>query len=290
MWRGFATFCRRKPLGAFGLFLLLTPVMASIFGPGINLGPIHIPSLVGYQYNDYVLGKDVLQGPSLSHPFGTDHLGRDVLARLLYGGRLSLFIGWSVFAISHMISIPFTIVCAYYIRTVDLIGQRIVEIVRFLPDLILIITLFSIYGATPLTLILTLGVLRGFDTSRVLRSVVIGVKALPFIEAAKTLGASDGRIILRHVMPQISYLIIVNATGSLASVVLVESGLAILGFGLNPSYPTYGNMLNGSRQYLRVAPWLAIFPGMAIFCLLLGSRLLGDALRDVLDPRLRGSR
>jgi peptide/nickel transport system permease protein len=118
---------------------------------------------------------------------------------------------------------------------------------------------------------------------------VISVRGMPFIEAAKSLGASDGRVIRRHVLPQIAFLIIVTATGGLANAVLVESGLAILGFGLDPNYPTFGNLLNASRQFLRSAPHLALFPGLVIFMLLLGSRLLGDALRDVLDPRLRGS-
>jgi peptide/nickel transport system permease protein len=186
-------------------------------------------------------------------------------------------------------SVSLTIMCAYYIRTVDLILQRVIEIVGYLPDLILIITLFSIYGAEPLTLILTLGVLRGFDTGRVLRSVIIGVRGMPYIEAARALGANDKRIIFKHILPQIGYLIIVNATAGLAAAVLVESGLAILGYGLDPNYPTFGNLLSGARQYLRVGPWLAIFPGLTIFMLLLGARLLGDALRDVMDPRLRGA-
>ncbi|MPZ47939.1 MAG: ABC transporter permease subunit [Dehalococcoidia bacterium] len=291
IWRGLAFFVRRKPLGAFGAVLLLTPVIASIFGPGFSLiGPIEFPRLTPYGYNEYELNKDILLNPSLTHPMGTDHLGRDLFSRLLYGGRLSFAIGWSVYALSSLMSISLTIISAYYIRTVDLLLQRVVEIVNFLPDIILIITLFSIYGANPITLILTLAVLRGFDTGRVLRSVVIGVKTMPFIEAAKTLGASDGRIIRKHIFPQIAYLIIVYATGALASAVLIESGLAILGVGLDPTYPTFGNLLNGSRQYLRTAPHLALFPGLVIFMLLLGARLLGDALRDVLDPRLRGSK
>jgi peptide/nickel transport system permease protein len=301
IWRGLLTFAKRKPLGAFGGVLILTPVLACVFGPGFTINPffwtfglinvpVTFPQLTPFDYDEYTLGQDVLVPPNGTHPFGTDHLGRDLFSRLLYGGRLSFAIGWSVFAISSVMSLSLTIICAYYIRTVDLIMQRVIEIVGFLPDLILIITLFSIYGANPITLILTLGILRGFDTGRVLRSVIIGVKALPFIEAAKTLGATDMRVIRRHIIPQIAYLIIVNATGALASVLLVESGLAILGFGLDPNYPTLGNLLNNSRQYLRVAPHLAIFPGLFIFMLLLGARLLGDALRDVLDPRLRGSR
>jgi peptide/nickel transport system permease protein len=288
-WRGVVSFSRRKPLGAFGAFLLLLPVVAAIVLPGLDFGLFELPRLIKYGHEEYVLGEDVLEGPSWDHPMGTDQLGRDLFSRLLYGSRLSYIIGWSVFAISSTISTVLTIVSAYYVRSVDLVMQRVVEIIGFLPDLILLIALFSIYGATPLTLILTLGILNGISTGRVLRALVIQVRAMPYIEAARAMGASDRRIILKHVLPQLIFLIIITSTGGLAAAVLAESGLAILGFGINPTYPTLGNLLNGSRQFLRVAPHLAIFPGVIIFMLLLGSRLLGDALRDVLDPRLRGS-
>jgi peptide/nickel transport system permease protein len=285
---GIIHFSQRKPLGAFGAMLILIPVFLAIFGPGISIGPITIPGIT-QDYSAYNLGEDVLVGPSTEHIMGTDAIGRDLFARLVYGARWSFIIGGSVFVISSSISITMTIVSAYFIRSADLILQRVIEIINFLPDLILIISLFSIYGATPITLILTLGVLRGFDTSRVLRSLVISVRGMPFVEAAKSLGATDGRIIRRHIFPQVAFFIIVAATGQLAAAVLVESGLASLGFGLDPNYPTFGNLLNASRQFLRSAPHLAIFPGLVIFMILLGSRLLGDALRDVLDPRLRGS-
>jgi peptide/nickel transport system permease protein len=288
--RGLWHFAKRKPLGAFGGILLLTPVVMAIVLPGLDLGIVQLPRILKYGPEDYELGRDVLAGPSWDHPMGTDQLGRDLFARLLYGSRMSYIIGWSVFAISSTLSTSLTIISAYYVRTVDLIMQRVIEIIGFLPDLILLIALFSIYGATPLTLILTLGVLNGITTGRVLRALVIQVRAMPYIEAARALGASDRRIIFKHVLPQLVFLIIITATGGLAAAVLAESGLAILGFGISPTYPTLGNLLNGSRQFLRVAPHLALFPGLVIFMLLLGSRLLGDALRDVLDPRLRGSR
>jgi peptide/nickel transport system permease protein len=274
----------------FGAILVLLPVLASLLLPGLDLGFVELPRVVKYAHDDYVLGKDAMVGPSWDHPMGTDHLGRDLFSRLLYGSRMSFMIGFGVFAIASIISTSLTVVSAYYIRTVDLFLQRVVDIIGFLPELILLITLFSIYGAEPLTLILTLGVLNGVHTQRVLRSVVIGVRAMPYIEAARAIGASDKRIILKHVFPQIFYLVIITATGGLVAAILAESGLAILGFGLSPDYPTFGNLLNGSRQYLRVAPHLALFPGLILFMVLLGSRLLGDALRDVLDPRLRGSR
>jgi peptide/nickel transport system permease protein len=290
VWRGIQSFIRRKPLGAFGAVLVFIPILASVILPGLDLGVVETPRLVKYGPEDYELGRDVLAGPSLDHPMGTDQLGRDLFSRMLTGGRLSYVIGAGIILIQASISTTLTVVSAYYIRTVDLILQRVVEILSFVPSLILLVALFSIYGATPLALILTLGVVNGINSGRILRSVVIGVRAMPYIEAARMLGASDARIILRHVLPQVGYVIIIFATGGLAAAILAESGLAILGFGVSPNEPTFGNLLNNSRQFLRAAPHLAIFPGLVLFTVLLGARLFGDALRDVLDPRLRGSR
>ena len=288
--RNLVKFTKRKPLGAFGAVLLIIPVLAAIFVPGFQLGPIEFPRLLGQDYQYYELGQEAFESPSSEHFFGTDQLGRDLFSRLLVGSRTSYVIGWGVFMISSVLSISLTLISAFYIRTVDLILQRIIEVISYLPELILIVAVFSIYGANPLTLILTLGILRGFNTSRILRATIIGVKGMPFIESARVIGASDARIILKHVLPQVAFLIIIQATNGLASAVVIESGLAILGFGIDPTIPTFGNLLNDSRRFLRIAPWLAVFPGLTIFMLLLGSRLLGDALRDVLDPRLRGSR
>lgn len=288
--RACASFLRKKPLGAVGAVLVLTPVVLAIVLPGIDIGPLSIPRLTPYAPTEYQLGRDMLQGPSWEHPMGTDRLGRDLFSRLFYGARLSFLIGAGVFTISTVLSTTITLVSAYYIRTVDLILQRVVEIVGFLPDLIVLVALFSIYGATPLTLIITLGLLSGLNTSRILRSVVIGLRGMSFIEAAKACGCTDLRIIARHILPNTAFVIIIGATNALPQVIVAEAGLSILGFGIDPDYPTLGNLLNASRQDMRVAPHLAIFPGLVIFLVLLGARLLGDALRDVLDPRLRGAR
>ncbi len=288
--RACVAFVRKKPLGAVGAILVLTPVLLAIILPGVALGPLSIPRLTPYGPTEYQLGRDMLQGPSWEHLMGTDRIGRDLFSRLVYGARLSFLIAAGVFTISTVLSTTLTMISAYYIRTVDLLLQRLVELVGFLPDLILLVALFSIYGATPLTLTLTLGVLGGLTTSRVLRSVVIGLRTMPFIEAAKAIGCRDLRVIMRHILPNTAYVIIIGATNTLPRVIVAEAGLAILGFGIDPDYPTLGNLLNASRQDMRVAPHLAIFPGLVIFLVLLGARLLGDALRDVLDPRLRGSR
>jgi peptide/nickel transport system permease protein len=173
---------------------------------------------------------------------------------------------------------------------VDLILQRFIEVFGVLPDLIILISLMAIYGATPWTFVLTLGILNGVNTSRVLRSVVIGLRGMPFIEAAKAIGADDRRILLKYIFPNVFFLIIVGATAGVSGAIIAEAGLAIIGFGLDPTFPTWGTLINNSREFLRIAPHMAVFPAIMLAMTIFGFRLLGDALRDVLDPRLRGSR
>ncbi len=284
-------FAKAKPLGAFGGLLVVILVFLAASGGGLSaIVNKDMPSIAPYHYNDYTLGKNKLEGPSARHIFGTDQLGRDVFSRLLYGAGVSITIGLGVFALSATLSTTITLVSGYYVTSVDLVLQRFIEIFGVLPDLIILISLMAIYGATPLTFVLTLGVLNGINTSRVLRAVIIGLRGMPYVEAAKSLGASDRRVLTRHLLPNVFFLIIVGATAGISGAISAEAGLAVIGFGLNPSFPTWGTMLNASREYLRVAPHLAIFPALCLAMTIFGFRLLGDALRDVLDPRLRGSR
>jgi len=288
--RGIYRFCRTRPLGALGALLVLLLVVSGLFGSSLTVGPLHIHSFSPYGYNAYRLGKHKLEAPSTAHLMGTDELGRDVFSRLLYGARLSLLIGLGVVLISSTISTAISLLSGYYVRTVDLALQRVVEIITLLPDLIITVSLFAIYGATPLTLICTVGVLQGFHGSRVLRSLVISMRSSAFVSAARSLGASDLRLMLRHILPNVLYYVIISATGAVAAAITLEAGLAILGFGVDPGVPTWGNMINASRQQLRVAPQLAIFPALVLALAIFGFRLLGDSLRDVLDPRVRGGR
>jgi peptide/nickel transport system permease protein len=270
--------------------VLLLLVMA-VTGGGLSaIVNRDMPSIAPYHYNEYKLGQDRLKGPSPEHWFGTDEFGRDVFSRLLYGAGVSVTIGVGVFALSTALSTTLTMISAYYVTSVDLILQRFIEIFGVLPDLIILISLMAIYGANPLTFVLTLGILNGINTSRVLRAVIIGLRGMPYIEAAKAIGATDRRILRHYILPNVFYLIIVGATGGISGAIQAEAGLAIIGVGLNPNFPTWGTMLNASRELLRIAPWLAIFPALMLAMTIFGFRLLGDALRDVLDPRLRGSR
>ena len=284
-------FARNKPLGAFGGVLVVILIFLALAGGGLaGIVNKEVPSIAPYRYDEYKLGKAKLESPSATHPFGTDEFGRDVFSRILYGAGVSVTIGVGVFLLSTTLSTTITLVSGYYVTSVDLILQRFIEIFGVLPDLIILISLMAIYGANPLTFVVTLGVLGGINTSRVLRAVIIGLRGMPYVEAAKSIGASDRRVLMRYILPNVFFLIIVGATSSISGAITAEAGLAIIGFGLNPSFPTWGTMLNSSREYLRVAPHLVIFPAMMLGMTIFGFRLLGDALRDVLDPRLRGSR
>lgn len=285
---GVATFTRRKPLGGLGGFLVCLLVFMAIFGAGFNIGPVGVPSIAPQHYKEYDLANK-FDAPSSTHIMGTDHLGRDVFSRLLYGARLSVFIGLGVFGISTVISTSLTLVSGYYVTSLDLFLQRFIEIIGFLPDLVLLTSIMAIYGASPVTFVVTLGLLNGFNTSRVLRSMVISLRGLPYIEAAKAIGANDRRILIRHILPNVAFYIIVGSTAGVSGAIAAEAGLAIIGVGLDPTYPSWGNMMDSSRQYLRLAPYLAIFPAVMLAVTIFGFRLLGDALRDVLDPRQRGA-
>jgi peptide/nickel transport system permease protein len=284
-------FARRKPLGAFGALLITILLFMAFTGGGFQpLVGRELPSIAPYHYNEYTLGQKRLQSPSSEHWFGTDQLGRDLFSRILYGAGLSIFIGVATFMLSSSLSTTITLVSGYYVTSVDLILQRFIEIFGVLPDLIILISLLAIYGATPWTFVLTLGFLNGVNTSRVLRSVVIGLRGQPFIEAAKAIGCDDKRILLRYILPNVFFLIIIGATAGVSGAIAAEAGLAIIGFGLDPMFPTWGTLMNNSREFLRIAPHLAVFPAFMLGMTIFGFRLLGDALRDVLDPRLRGSR
>jgi len=277
--RGTLTFIRRKPLGALGAAIILLLLLAAVLGP----------AFAPYRHDEYQLGRRYrLQPPSREHLMGTDQLGRDIFSRLLYGARISVFIGVGVVAISIALSTVLSVVSGYYVSTADLVIQRLVEVWAAMPQLIILIALMAIYGANPLTLVLTIGVSIGLAGSRVIRGVVIGLRGSPFIEAAKACGASDTRILLHHILPNVLFLIVVGATAGVAAAITAEAGLAVLGFGISPTYPSWGRMIQDSREFLRVAPWMAIFPVIALSLVIYGFGLFGDALRDITDPRLRG--
>lgn len=278
-WR----FIREYPLGAFGAaFAVLLVAMAVAPGLFANTDP-----------TAQVL-RDRFQGPSSAHYFGTDALGRDLYSRIIFGARTSIIVGFGVVIVSAIMSTFLGVVSGYYGGLFDTIFQRLVDIGIALPGLIFIIlfitALQDLPGGETVPIILSVAILIAIRLSRVIRSGAIAVREEQYVEAARALGAGSGRIMLRHVVPNVFALVLVSASIEVGAAILIESALAFLGYGIPPPTPSWGRMLNEAREELIRSPHLAIFPGFAIFFTVYSFNMLGDAVRDKLDPRLRGSR
>ena len=284
-------FIRRYPLGAIGgLFVVLLIAAAAIpwaFTPLASQDPLRQNII------------DRLQGPSLMHWFGTDELGRDLYARIIFGTRTSIVIGFGVVIISKVLAVTFGTVSGYYGGTFDAIFQRIIDIGIAIPGLIFIIIvvqalsghLSPVLGLQPdvLAIILSVAVLVSTSTSRTIRGVALALREEQYVDAARALGARDRRIMAQHIVPNLLAVVIVAASLQVGAAVLLESSLSFLGYGVQPPAPSWGRMLNDARSQLTRAPHLALFPGLAVFITVFSFNMLGDALRDKLDPRLRGS-
>ena len=281
--RALFTFVRKKPLGAFAAAVLVVLLV-------IAISPTTFATA---EFDDIDL-LNRLQGPSPEHIFGSDKQGRDVFSRVLYGARTSVMIGFAAVSIAAVLSSLIGISSGYYGGKVDLTFQRFVDIVQAFPGLIFIIFLFSIFTATAgsfasqVVLALTLGFLFSAGSSRVVRSQTISTVQNTYVEAARVVGASDRRIMARHVLPNVFTVIIINISVQLGSVILIESALSFLGFGVQPPFPSWGRMLQEAQLDMLLHPYLAFFPGLAIALSVYALNMFGDALRDVLDPRLRG--
>lgn len=282
---------RAYPLGAFGgFFVLLLVVMALV--PQI-LTPLDTQD----PFKQAVLNR--LEGPSWEHWFGRDQLGRDLYARIVYGARNSIMIGFGVVLVASALSIAIGTVSAYYGGWFDLVFQRFVDIGIALPGLVFIILTVQTASAQideiwrghgdQLGIILSLGLIVAAGSSRTVRGVALSIRQQQFVEAGRALGARDRRVILRHIVPNLFPIVIVSASILVGTAVIVESSLSFLGYGVRPPTPSWGRMLNDARGNLVRAPHLAIFPGLVIFMTVFSFNMLGDALRDRLDPRLRGS-
>jgi peptide/nickel transport system permease protein len=280
---GFAHFAARKPLGALGAIIIVTMALAALLTfAGLA------DDITGYTYDHQVLSER-LQGSSVHHLMGTDNLGRDMFARIFYGSKISITIGFLAVAISQGIAVFVGVISGYYGGKFDFVTQRIVDVFQAMPGLIFLIFLYSVFGSGMDVLIPAIGILGAPAASRVVRGTVLTVRQNQYVEAAVMLGASDRRILFRHILPNITHIVIIGASIGIGGAILVESTLAFLGFGLPPPYPTWGRMLNASREYTTY-PMLAIWPGLALTLTVFAFNMFGDALRDVWDPRLRGSR
>lgn len=279
-------FARRKPLGAIGGVIVLILVITAIFAGQI----------APYAY-DVGKGVERLQGPSSRHLMGTDNLGRDMFSRIVYGARISVAVGFGAVLVGTGLATILGILSGYFGGIFDLLFQRLIDAWIAFPALILLaclVTISTTRNTDPVTSIIIVAIALGLvvagGSSRVVRSSVISIRDMPYMEAARCVGCGHWHIIRRYVLPNVLAPIMILATVQLGGAILAESTLSFLGFGVKPPMPAWGSMLAGSgRQYFLVAPALAIWPGLAISFAVFGFNMLGDALRDVLDPRLRGS-
>ena len=231
-----------------------------------------------------------LDAPSIKHFLGADQLGRDVFSRMLYGSRVSLSVGFVAVAISIFIGILVGAVAGYYGGWIDAVLMRFVDIMLCFPSFFLILTVVAVLGPSLLNVMIVIGITSWMGTSRFVRAEFLSLRERDFAQAAKALGVSDRRIIFRHILPNALAPVFVTATLDVATAILVEAGLSFLGFGVQPPAPSWGNILTEGRTYIFDAWWLTVFPGLAILITVLSFNLLGEGLRDALDPRLRGRR
>jgi len=275
LWR----LVREKPLGAFGGLIVI----------GLMLCAVLAPWIATYGYDETNV-RQRLKPPSTQFYFGTDNLGRDVFSRIVYGARISVTVGFGAVALGVLLATVVGVVSGYFGGIFDVVVQRLVDAWMAFPFLVILLSVMAVLGPGLLNVILSLGILSAANSSRVIRSAVLTAKENQYVEAARAAGASHLRIILRYILPNVMAPIIVIATIGLGFAILAESALSFLGLGVPPPYPSWGEMLSGSgRSYMHKAPWMAIWPGVAISLAVFGFNMLGDALRDLLDPRLRGS-
>jgi len=266
----------KNRLAAAGGALVAVVFILSVFAP--FLSP-HDPSAIDV--------KNILIGPSLSHPLGTDDLGRDVLSRMIWGSRVSLKVGFSAVGIATLIGILLGSIAGYYGGMLDSLIMRAVDIMLTLPTIFLILAVIAILEPSIWNIMVVIGLTSWMEPARLIRAEFLSLKEREFVVAARAIGASDGRIIFRHVLPNGLSPILVSATMGIGGAILIESGLSFLGLGVQPPTPSWGSLLASGKDNIEIAWWLSAFPGLAILLTVLGYNLLGEGIRDALDPRHR---
>lgn len=241
------------------------------------------PLLAGYEFDAIDL-TSIREAPSLEHWMGTDDLGRDLFTRVLYGGRVSMLIGLVAALIGTGVGALVGSVAGFYGRALDNVLMRFTDVVYSIPTLPLLIVLASYTAATAGSMALVIGLLSWMTSARVVRGEVLSIKETAYVEAARSLGATNGRLIVRHILPNALGPIVVGATLTVGNAIIVESSLSFLGLGVQPPTPTWGNMLMDAQSTMATKPWLTIFPGVAILVVVLAVNFLGDGLQDALDP------
>jgi ABC-type dipeptide/oligopeptide/nickel transport system permease subunit len=262
--------------GAFiGALVLIILIMTALFAPLI----------APYDWKEQYVGPR-LSAPSAAHPFGTDLFGRDVLSRVIYGGRFSLSVGIATVLFSMIVGSLFGITIAHFGGRIDDAGVMIIDVMLGFPPIVLAILIVAVLGVGLQNVVVAVGIAGIPRFARVVRGAALSIKGRPFVEASGALGAGDLRVILRHLLPNVLATITVLATLNLAGAIISTASLSFLGLGAQPPTPEWGAMLNKSRDYMRFAPWTMIFPGLALFLSVMSVNLLGDRLSEVLDPRV----
>ncbi len=269
---------REKPLGAIGGLIFLVLLFVGVFA-----------DFIAYEGENVIHPIDRLQSASPKYWFGTDQIGRDLFSRMVYGAQLSVIVAFSATTLSIIISIAIGLSTGYIGGKFDLVVQRFVDAWMSFPDLIILIVAVSVLGPGVWQVVLVLGLLFGIAGSRIIRGAVMSVKENVYVQASRSIGTPSHMVVFKHILPNVMAPIIVLFTTRLAAVILAESGLSFLGLGIPPPAPSWGGMLSlDGRTYMFQAPWLAIAPGVAITVVVYGINVFGDALRDLLDPRMRG--
>lgn len=270
---------REKPLGAVGGAVFLVFLLCGIFAD----------FLAPYGVNETNMAHR-LEAPSWDFPLGTDHLGRDVLSRILIGAQLSMIVAFLAAGFATVVSLAIGVVSGYFGGKTDMIVQRGVDAWMTFPDLVLLIVIISVVGPGIVQIVVVLGLLYGIAGSRIVRGAVISVKENMYTHAAQSIGARTWHILIRHIVPNVMPVVIVLFTTRIGAVILTEAGLSFLGLGVPPPAPTWGSMLSGTgRTYMYLGAWLALAPGLCLTIVVYAINVYGDALRDLLDPRMRGS-
>jgi len=269
---------KQKPLGAFGGAIVLIMILVSIFANYIapqGINEISLPHRLERPSNEFILG--------------TDSLGRDVLSRVIYGARISIIIGLGAPAISVIVSLLIGGISGFIGGKYDLVVQRFVDAWMAFPPLIVVLTVMSLLGQGLFQVLIVLGISGGIGGSRTMRSAVIAIRENMYVKAADAIGATVARVLRKHILPNIMPVVIIIFTTRMASSILAEASISFLGFGVPPPLPSWGGMLSGEgRRYMLQAPGLAFWPGIALSVVVYGISMFGDAVRDILDPRMRG--
>ncbi|MGI6663057.1 MAG: oligopeptide ABC transporter permease [Bacillota bacterium] len=272
VWRRF----RKHKLAMVGLYILLFMYALAIFAP-----------LLATQSYEAVDPPNKLKPPSMEHFMGTDHIGRDVFSRVIWGSRISLSVGFVAAAVAVALGVLIGSTAAYFGGRVDDMLMRFTEIIMAFPTFFLLLTIVSIVERSIFNIMLVIGLTSWPSLARMVRGQILSLREQEFTEAARALGATDARIIFRHILPNAMAPVIVSTTMRIGGAILSESSLSFLGLGVPEPYPSWGSILNAGRTYLLQAPWITTFPGIFIFLTVLAFNYVGDGLRDALDPRLK---